>query len=102
MVTETPVIEKKKQAVRSIKEPKKFKVVVCNDDVTTMEFVILMLVEVFNHSSEKAIDLTIDIHNNGKAVAGTYTYEIAEQKAFEAVELARLNDFPLVVKVETE
>ncbi len=102
MITETPVIEKKKQAVRSLKEPKKFKVVVCNDDVTTMEFVILMLVEVFNHSSEKAIDLTIDIHTNGKAVAGTYTYEIAEQKAFEAVELARLNDFPLVVKVETE
>lgn len=101
-MTETPVIEKKKQTVRSVKEPKKYKVVVCNDDVTTMEFVVLLLVEIFNHSSEKAIDLTMSIHNNGKAVAGVYTYEIAEQKAFEAVELARLNDFPLVVKVETE
>lgn len=102
MVTETPVLEKKKQSTRSVKEPKKFKVVVCNDDVTTVEFVVLLLVEVFNHTSEKAIDLTMTIHNNGKAVAGTYVYEIAEQKAFEAVELARLNDFPLVVKVETE
>lgn len=102
MTTETPVIEKKRQTTRQTKEPKKFKVVVCNDDVTTMEFVIVMLVDIFNHTSIQAINLTMDIHEKGSAVAGIYTYEIAEQKAFEAIELARLNDFPLVVKVETE
>lgn len=102
MTTETPVLEKKRQTTRQAREPKKFKVVVCNDDVTTMEFVIVLLVDIFNHTSNQAINLTMDIHEKGSAVAGVYTHEIAEQKAFEAIELARLNDFPLVVKVEAE
>jgi ATP-dependent Clp protease adaptor protein ClpS len=96
----TPVIEKRKQVVRQVKEPGKFKVVVCNDDVTTMEFVIAMLVHVFNYNEESALDLTMTVHKNGSAVAGVYAYEIAEQKAIDATNMARINGFPLITKVE--
>lgn len=102
MTTETPVIEKKKQTTKQLKEPGKFKVIVCNDDTTTMEFVIAMLVSVFKYDEGRALDLTLVIHQKGSAVAGTYSYEIAEQKALDATNMARLNGFPLITKVEPE
>lgn len=102
MPTETPVLEKKKQTTRQIKEPGKFKVVICNDDVTPMDFVIAMLISVFNIEGQRAVDLTLDIHNQGKATAGVYPYEIAEQKALDATSMARTNGYPLVTKVEAE
>lgn len=98
----TPVIEKKKQTTKQVKEPGKFKVVVCNDDVTTVEFVVAMLVSVFRYDERRAFDLTITIHQKGSAVAGVYPYEIAEQKALDATNMARLNGFPLITKVEPE
>lgn len=98
----TPVIEKKKQTTKQVKEPGKFKVVVCNDDVTTVEFVVAMLVSVFRYDERRAFDLTITIHQKGSAVAGVYPYEIAEQKAVDATNMARLNGFPLITKVEPE
>lgn len=101
MSTDT-IIEKKKQTVRQIKEPSKYKVIVCNDDVTPMEFVIVMLLSVFKYNQDDAIELTMKVHNQGSAVAGIYTHEIAEQKALDATHLARNNNFPLVLKVEEE
>ena len=84
------------------KAPGKYKVIVCNDDFTPMEFVIVMLMSVFRHSQEAATDLTLAIHNDGSAVAGVYTYEIAEQKGIDATMLAREHGHPLVIKVEQE
>ena len=84
----------------NLKEPAKIKVIVCNDDVTPMEFVIVMLMTVFKHNQETATDLTIKIHNEGTATAGIYTYEIAEQKCIDATHLARENGHPLVIKLE--
>jgi ATP-dependent Clp protease adaptor protein ClpS len=101
MSTET-VIEKKKQTVRQIKEPSKYKVIVCNDDVTPMDFVIFMLISIFKYSREQAVELTMSVHNQGSAVAGIYGFEIAEQKATEATNLARNNNFPLILKVEED
>lgn len=98
----TPVIEKKKQTTKQFKEPNKFKVVVCNDDVTTAEFVVAMLMTVFRHDQNTAIKLTSTIHNKGSGVAGVFSYEIAEQKAIDATNMARLNGFPLIIKVEPE
>ena len=102
MSSETITIEKKKQTTRQIKEPGKFKVVVCNDDVTPVEFVVTMLVEVFGINKDTAIELTLDVHNNGRAIAGVYPYEIAEQKGVDAMAMARSNSFPLQVRVEPE
>lgn len=86
----------------NIKAPKKYKVLVLNDDVTPMEFVVAMLITVFKHNEAGAIDLTMKIHNAGSAVAGVYTYEIAEQKSIDATYLAREHGHPLVIKVEEE
>jgi len=96
------VIEKKKITVRKLKEPSKYKVIVCNDNFTSVEFVIAMLVEVFGHEHLQAVQITMNIHNQGSAVAGIYSYEIAEQKTLEATEMARINGYPLVLKVEAE
>lgn len=101
-MTTTPVIEKKKQTTRQIKEPGKFKVVICNDDVTTMEFVVAMLMNVFRYDEKRAVELTYVIHQKGSAVAGIYSFEVAEQKAIDATNMARLNGFPLITKVEPE
>lgn len=101
MTTDT-VIEKKKQVSRQVKEPSKYKVIVCNDDVTPMEFVVVMLIDIFKYDQTGAINLTMKIHNQGSAVAGVYSYEIAEQKAVDATQMARNNNFPLVLKVEED
>lgn len=85
-----------------IKEPGKFKVVVYNDDVTTMEFVVALLMSVFRHTEAAAVELTKSIHNEGKAVAGIYTHEIAEQKVIEATDMSELNGFPLVTRMHPE
>jgi ATP-dependent Clp protease adaptor protein ClpS len=101
MSTDT-IIEKDTVTDRDLKEPPKYKAVVLNDNITPMEFVIVMLMKVFKHNEDAAYDLTMTIHNNGSAVAGIYSHEVAEQKVSDAVEMARANDFPLKLKVEVE
>jgi len=94
------VLEKKKTT--TLKEPGKFKVIVCNDDVTPIDFVIVMLMTVFHHDESSARDITLKIHNEGTGIAGIYTFEIAEQKSIEATSMARNNNFPLILKVVPE
>jgi ATP-dependent Clp protease adaptor protein ClpS len=101
MSTDT-VIEKKKVTSNRTREPGKFKVIVCNDDVTTADFVVALLVTIFNHSEQSAVELTQQIHNSGSAVAGVYAYEIAEQKSLDGISLARANGFPLILRVAPE
>ncbi len=102
MTTEAQTIEKKKVSNKVPKEPGKYKVIVCNDDVTPVEFVVAMLIQVFKHAQSGALELTMKIHNEGKAVAGIYTFEIAEQKIADGTNLARANGFPLILKAEAE
>ncbi len=83
-------------------KPKKFKVVLHNDDKTPMAFVIELLVGLFNHDPARAEDITMEVHTKGKAVAGIYYYEIAEQKSHEATNISRNNGFPLTFSVEEE
>lgn len=83
-----------------IKEPSKYKVIFLNDDFTPMEFVIALLITVFKHDEATAATLTMQIHNEGSAVAGSYTYEIAEQKAMDATAISRESGHPLQIKVE--
>ena len=93
-------VKNKDSVTTNIKKPSKFKVVVYNDDFTPMEFVVAVLVSIFKHNEEVATELTLKIHNEGSAVAGIYTYEIAEQKAIDATEAARNNEYPLQIRVE--
>jgi ATP-dependent Clp protease adaptor protein ClpS len=61
-----------------------------------------MLISVFRHNEKSALELTLSIHNSGSAIAGTFTFEVAEQKALDATNLARAHGYPLIIKVEPE
>lgn len=100
-MADTAVVTKK-DIKEKFKEPPRYKVILLNDDVTTMEFVVALLVTVFRHNEADALALAIEIHNEGSAVAGVYTHEIAEQKVLDATAMARNNGFPLVIKAEQE
>jgi ATP-dependent Clp protease adaptor protein ClpS len=92
-----------KQKVKTdVQRPSLWKVIVLNDDHTPMEFVIKLLTSLFKHDVNSATQLTLDIHNNGSAVAGVYSYEIAEQLGLEATQLSRLEGYPLQIQVEIE
>lgn len=102
MTIESPVIDKKETVVRKFKEPKKYKVVVLNDNYTPMEFVIAMFISIFRKDQIDALSLTMKIHNEGRAIAGIFPHEIAEQKVSDATQMARANGHPLVLKAEQE
>ena len=85
-----------------ILEPHQYKVVIHNDDFTTMDFVIMVLKQVFFYTNERATALMLQVHHSDKAVVGTYTYDIAASKVRKATELARANNFPLRITLENE
>jgi ATP-dependent Clp protease adaptor protein ClpS len=85
-----------------ILNPGKYKVVVQNDDVTPMEFVIAMLMQIFGHDEDRAKDITLRIHHDGAGIAGIFSYEVAEQKGIESTLLARQHGWPLSIKIEEE
>lgn len=82
--------------------PRKYKVVMLNDDSTPMEWVVSLLTEIFKHSVSSAEKIMLTIHSEGSAVVGIYTFEIAEQKSVEAMTLSRNNGFPLQLNLEEE
>ena len=86
----------------NIAEPRMFKVIFVNDEVTTMEFIIECLKAIFRYEEEAAVAKTHQIHEEGSGVVGVYPFEIAEQKGIEATVLARNNGFPLQIKLEVE
>jgi len=80
--------------------PKKWNVVLYNDNFTSMEIVIFILMNVFAMDHESAHVLMYDIHENGKGIAGTYSKEIAETKRDYALAIAAQNGYPLKVELE--
>jgi ATP-dependent Clp protease adaptor protein ClpS len=83
-----------------MRPPKQFNVVLYNDDTTTVEFVVLVLMTIFHKNFNEANALTIAIHENGKGIAGTYSLEVANQKHDDTISAARLNGFPLRCSVQ--
>ena len=86
----------------SFKEPRQYKVILHNDDFTTMEFVVSILVNVFQKEHAEAESLMMQVHQKGKAVAGIYTLDIAASKANKAMKMAREAGFPLRLTYEPE
>ena len=82
--------------------PKRYAVILLNDDFTTMEFVVIVLATIFNHDMDRANAIMLDIHKKGKGVAGIYSHEVAETKAAAVEELARRHEFPLKADVVPE
>ena len=85
-----------------LQEPKKYKVFLLNDDFSTMDFVIDVLVRVFRKTVDEASVIMLNIHNNGKDLCGVYTYEIATTKVAQVKSMAREKGFPLKAMMEEE
>jgi len=83
-----------------VKEPKQFKVIMHNDDYTTMDFVVRVLMQVFRKSQEQATQIMLRIHNTGKAVCGVYTEEVAETKVTMVKTMAKNEGYPLKCSME--
>ena len=98
-MTDTAIKTLTKEKIK-IEEPSKYDVLFLNDEVTTFEFVVKVLMQIFGKTTDQAIEITKQIHEKGKGVVGTYLHEIAEQKGIETTVLARDEGFPLQVKVQ--
>ncbi|MBR1688725.1 MAG: ATP-dependent Clp protease adaptor ClpS [Prevotella sp.] len=85
-----------------LREPRRYKVLIHNDDFTTMEFVVKILVEVFFKSEYEAEQLMLNVHHADKAVVGIYSYDIAVSKVNKATKMARAEGFPLLLTCEPE
>ena len=83
-----------------LKEPEDFNLVLLNDDYTSMDFVVDVLVLIFHKDENEAKRLMMDIHRNGRGVAGTYTLDIAITKSAQVHSLAEQNNFPLRCVIE--
>ncbi len=95
-------VEIKEKIKVKIAEPKNWKVILLNDETTPIDFVVSLLVDVFNHSLESAQAVTMQVHEDGSGIAGTYTFEIAEVKAIEATEVSRNAGHQLQIKLIEE
>jgi ATP-dependent Clp protease adaptor protein ClpS len=85
-----------------LKKPKMYKVMLLNDDYTSMEFVVTTLMNIFHKSEEDAYAITMRIHNNGSGLCGVYTHEIAETKVAQVLNSAKKSKFPLRAVMEEE
>ena len=83
-------------------DTKRYKVVLLNDDFTSMDFVVEILMELFDHSIDSAINIMLQIHRKGRGVCGIYTYEVAETKIYQVQKRARENEYPLKAIIEEE
>jgi ATP-dependent Clp protease adaptor protein ClpS len=82
--------------------PKRYKVLLHNDDYTTMEFVIWILQQVFHHDEATALRIMLHVHHNGHGVAGSYPREVAESRIAQVDSLARQHEYPLRCSMEEE
>lgn len=88
------------QTAFKMKEPTMYNVIMHNDDVTTMDFVVMVLQRIFRKSEQDAEIIMLTIHNEGSAIVGTYTKDIAKSKMDYTIALARKNGFPLQLTIE--
>ena len=87
---------------QKIEPPKKYKVVLHNDDYTPMDFVIIILMDAFNYSFQKANSIMMQVHEQGKGIAGVYSKEIAMMKVKRCNQIARIEGHPLLITMEEQ
>tara|TARA_R100000664_G_C2691102_1_gene95171 strand:+ start:336 stop:638 length:303 start_codon:yes stop_codon:yes gene_type:complete len=85
-----------------IDRPRRYKVVLFNDDYTPMHLVTLILISVFNKGAQEAHNIMMKVHRSGKAIAGTYSKQIAETKVESTTMYARQQGYPLYVEAQPE
>jgi len=85
-----------------LEHPKKYKVFLLNDDYTSMDFVVDILISLFHKSFEEAEKIMLDIHKKDRGLCGIYTHEIAETKVMQVIKKAKESGFPLKATMEEE
>ena len=93
-------IEEEIESALALEEPTKYKVLLHNDDYTTIDFVVDVLVGIFHKNPSEAEAIMMEVHHKGRAVCGIFTYEIAETKVYQVKALAKSNGFPLLATME--
>jgi ATP-dependent Clp protease adaptor protein ClpS len=96
---DTDVLTETKQ---KLEKPPLYKVLLHNDDFTTMEFVVFVLNKVFMRSEMESFAIMLKVHNEGVGIAGVYPFEVATMKAEKAMNLAKAQEFPFLCTVEEE
>ncbi|KGE73639.1 ATP-dependent Clp protease adapter ClpS [Spirochaeta lutea] len=90
----------KEKTEHRIKTPDQYRVILLNDDFTTMEFVIQVLVQIFQKNAVEATKIMLAVHEQGQGVVGIYSYDVAYSRAKKVEELAREHEYPLRCRVE--
>ena len=88
------------QTKPKVKKPSMYKVIMLNDDYTPMEFVVMVLERFFGKSHEEANQIMMHVHQRGVGICGVYTYEVAETKVTQVMDLARQHQHPLQCTLE--
>lgn len=97
-----PKIEEEIERVLKVVEPTKYKVLLHNDDYTSMEFVVEILMYIFHKNVVESEQIMFNIHQKGRAICGVYTFEIAQTKVQQVKETAKSSGFPLLATLEEE
>ena len=84
------------------KRPPLYKVILLNDDYTPMDFVVMVLEQIFRRPHADALNVMLEVHQKGAGLAGIYTRDVAETKVDQVIEYARINDYPLQCTLEPE
>jgi ATP-dependent Clp protease adaptor protein ClpS len=97
-----PKFEEELDCSVELKEPARYKVLLHNDDYTSMDFVVEVLVRIFYKNHGEAERIMLQIHEKGKAICGIYSFEIAQTKAQQVKQRAKQNGFPLLATIEED
>lgn len=92
--------EVKERSAIKVREPKRYNVIMHNDDFTTMEFVVEILIDIFHKDTVTAEEIMLTVHKKGRAVVGSYSYDIAGTRIKEAMSRARAEGFPFRMTME--
>jgi len=85
---------------QEVREPKMYRVILHNDDYTTMDFVVEVLIRIFRKPAAEATRIMLDVHRKGKGICGVYPYDIAATRVAQVREMARTREFPLKCSLE--
>jgi len=97
-----PKFEEELDFALELEEPRMYKVLLHNDDYTSMDFVVDVLIRIFHKTHAQAEQIMLQIHEKEKAVCGVYSFEIAQTKAEQVKQLAKQNEFPLLATIEED
>lgn len=97
-----PKFEEELELDLELHEPQMFKVLLHNDDYTSMDFVVEVLMGIFHKTHAQAEKIMLQIHEKDKAICGVYSFEIAQTKAQQVKQQAKQNEFPLLATIEED